>query len=189
MNGYFSINNSKILNTSAVSSVLVELFDSAYDSNISHSQIHSNSFISFDEMLRELEVKCDRMCFIHLDTAVLASLIRESMRDIKEKPFLLLSFSSSLTISDCSIFSNDAQLLSSYTSSISFLNTDIHSFSLQQSTLINLISSSLNMIHVAMTNVTKHISNNHSIIHLFSVSSDSKFSCLDSSFSDLISPF
>jgi hypothetical protein len=75
--GYFSFNNVNIKKTFAVSSVIAEMLDVVDQSSISNTLITDNHYMTYDELESEL-VKCDYLCFLHVNKTLLYDKIQST---------------------------------------------------------------------------------------------------------------
>lgn len=149
-NGYFKMIDTLVTDNFAFSSSVSQIFDSSISSIVENSNIYSNTGMSLEDLLTELNVKCTYLCF--LSEKFKQYLIENSeVYSISRSQYCFQLIIGALTIQNGTDIYQQNKVLDSFQSTVIISDTTIHDFT-EAETAIKITSSSVNLTNVEIYN-------------------------------------
>ena len=158
--GYFIFNESEFTNNIAISGLVANMFNSARESIIMHSNISNNQFVNSATVISEINGDCTILCF-SADFKTFLSNHTTSLQVI-ESSYALKSIISNFNVTQVDVYQQN-QFVDAYLSTVVLHTVNITNLTFTQSVIKSSLST-LNGSDIIITNVDNPTSSLNSFI-------------------------
>ena len=158
--GYFIFNESVFTNNIAISGLVANMFNSARESIIMHSNISNNQFVDSATVISEINGDCTILCFSTDFNTFLSN--HTAALQVIESSYALKSIISNFNVTQVDVYQQN-QFVDAYLSTVVLHTVNITNLTFTQS-VIKLSLSTLNGSDIIITNVDNPTSSLNSFI-------------------------